>query len=617
MASQAPENLLCYGDNLPMLRKYVATESVDLVYLDPPFKSDANYNMLFTERDGSRAAAQMQAFEDTWHWDAASARTFEETVSAGGRVADTLVAFRTLVGGTDMLAYLSMMAPRLVELHRVLRPSGSLYLHCDPTASHYLKLLLDAVFGPRNFRSEIVWKRSSAHSDTKQGRKLHGHIHDVLLFYTKSDVWTWVPQFTPYGPEYVAQRFANEDRRGLFKDADLTAAKPGGDTSYEWRVKRPRGGGWTHDLANEYLRPRPGVEYKGVRPSVGRYWAYSRDNMIAFARDDRLHYFGTGMPRLKQYAADLPGVPLQDLWTDIPPINSQAQERLGYPTQKPEALLDRIIAASSKPGDVVLDPFCGCGTAVASAQRLGRRWIGIDITYLAVRLIKDRLRSAYGSDARYRMVGAPESPTEAAHLARENPIAFQDWVVVERLGGRRGARGADRGIDGVIEFFNARKTKRHRVIVSVKAGKVQASHLRDLNGVLAREGAEIGVLVSLEPPTRAMREEAANSPFFKSDWGKHPRLQLLTIEDIFAGRRIDYPAATGTQATFKAAPKVKRSARVVQQDAFAADPLAGTPLSRQRVRPPEPAKPTTRGRPAPSLRPTSPSSRRRKAQPDQ
>lgn len=616
-AVAAPENLLCFGDNLPMLRAHVKDESVDLVYLDPPFKSDANYNMLFQERDGSQAAAQIKAFEDTWRWDSAAARAFDEVLEVGGRLADALHALKTLVGHSDMLAYLSMMAPRIQELHRVLRPTGSLYLHCDPTASHYLKLLLDAVFGGGNFRAEIVWKRSSAHNDAKQGRRGHGRIHDVILFYSKGEGFTWNTLYTRYEEDYLASeyRHASEDGR-RYKETDLTAAKPGGDVSYEWRVKRSaKDQPWTADLSDEWKTPRRGWEYRGVPPYQGRYWAYSKDNLIAFAKSGHLIHRATGMPRLVQFADEMPGVPLQDVWTDIPPLGPKAAEREGYPTQKPEALLDRIILSSSNPGDVVLDPFCGCGTAVASAQRLGRRWIGIDITALATGIITRRLRRHYGPDANYVLVGAPESASEAAHLARHDPHAFQDWIV-DRLNGRRGGRGADRGIDGVIDFKNARGDTRHRVIISVKAGKVHASHLRDLNGVLTREQAAIGVLVSLEEPTKAMRHEAASGGFFVSDWRKHPRLQLLTIEDLFSGRGIDYPAVTGGDATFKLTPRPKRTARAVPTDLFAGDPLAGTALSRQR-RAAEPEPPPARmgskkGSSAPAARRALPARARRR-----
>src|SRR2546430_939658 len=203
------DNVLYYGDNVDVLRRYIKDETVDLVYLDPPFKSDQNYNVLFAAKDGTQAAAQIQAFEDTWHWDEAAAREYAETVETGGKVSEVLQAFRLFLGTNDVLAYLSMMAPRLVELHRTLKPTGSLYLHCDPTASHYLKLLLDAVFEPQNFRAEIIWQRSTAHSDTNQGMKQPGRIHDTILFYSRSDEWTWNPMYVPYTQDYIESHYRN------------------------------------------------------------------------------------------------------------------------------------------------------------------------------------------------------------------------------------------------------------------------------------------------------------------------------------------------------------------------------------------------------------------------
>lgn len=548
-------NLLYYGDNLDVLRRHVKDESVDLVYLDPPFNSNANYNVLFAAKDGHDSAAQIQAFEDTWRWDESAARQFSETVEAGGKVADVLLAFERFLGTNDMLAYLAMMAPRLIELRRVLKDTGSLYLHCDQTASHYLKLLLDGVFGAEHFRTEIVWKRSSAHSDTKQGRKQHGRIHDVLLFYTKSDEWTWNQQFTEYDEEYVKQRFSNHDAKGRYKDADLTAAKPGGDTSYAWRVKRIRGGSWQADSTEEWETPLPDWEYKDVKPSAGRYWAYSKENMAGFVSEDRLHYFSSGMPRLKQYVGDVPGIGLQSIWTDIPPINSQAQERLGYPTQKPVALLERIIQSSSNPGDVVLDPFCGCGTTIEAAQKLGRSWIGIDITHLAISLIKVRLLDAYGEALQFKVIGEPTTPEDAAELATSDKYQFQWWAL-----GLVGARpvdqkkGADRGIDGRM-YFHDGGPKTRQVIFSVKGGKLKATDLRDLRGVVDREKADIGVLLSFESPTKLMRTEAASGGFYESHWGKHPRLQLLTVAELLEGKRVDMPHTAGINKTFAKAPK--------------------------------------------------------------
>ena len=524
-------NSLYYGDNLDILRRYVQDASADLIYLDPPFNSNQTYNVLFQEKDGSQSASQIKAFGDTWHWDETAARSYEETVEAGGQVAEAMQAFRKLLGTNDMLAYVSMMAPRLVELRRVLKPTGSLYLHCDPTASHFLKLLMDAVFGPTNFRTEIIWKRTSAHSDTKQGRKQHGRIHDVLLFYTKTDDWNWNPVYTRYDREYVENfyRFVEPDTGRRYRMGDLTG--PGGAA-----------------------KGNPQYEVMGVT----RYWRYSKERMQELIRRGRVVQTNPGsVPAYKRYLDEMPGVPLQDLWGDIKPIGSQAAERLGYPTQKPIALLDRIIQASSNEGATILDPFCGCGTTIAAAQKLNRRWIGIDITHLAISLIRYRLGDSFGKDCRFEVIGEPTSLPDATALAKQDPYQFQWWALgLVRARPTDEKKGADRGIDGRLYFHDEGKGgKTKQIIFSVKAGKVTVSHIRDLVGVLTREKAEIGAFLSLEPPTSPMRREAASAGFYESPWGKHPRIQLLTIEDLLGGKSIDYPQAT--DVTFKKAQRVR------------------------------------------------------------
>ena len=570
-AGALADNCLFYGDNLEVLRRHVKDESVDLVYLDPPFNSNQDYNVLFREQKGHKASAQIRAFEDTWRWDETAAATYHEVVEGGGRVSEVLQAFRLFLGTNDMLSYLTMMAPRLVELHRAMKPTGSLYLHCDPTASHYLKLLLDAVFGPQHFRSEIVWKRSSAHSDTKQGRRLHGHIHDVLFFYTKSDEWTWNPLYTPYDASYVESHYSLVDKSTgrRFRAGDLTAAKRGGDTQYEWRVKRPLGSGeWRADLSSEFESPLVGVEYLGIKPYKGRYWAYSRENMTQYEREGRLFYSASGMPNYRRYLDEMPGVPLQDFWTDISPINSQAAERLGYPTQKPEALLERIIASSSNPGDVVLDPFCGCGTAIAAAEALDRRWIGIDITHLAIGLIRTRLRDSYGKSLTYTLLGEPTTVDDAEKLAAEDKFQFQAWAL-----GLVGARptqikkGADGGVDGRLFFHvGGKSAKTSQVVISVKGGHLKADDLRALDGVRNRESAEIGVLISFDEPTKKMRTDAASLGFYDTPWGAFPRIQLLTVDELLKGKQIQYPHVTGGNQTFKAAPRAKVKEGALQFD---------------------------------------------------
>lgn len=522
-------NRLYYGDNLDVLRRHIDDESVDLVYLDPPFKSDQDYNVLFAERNGTQAASQIRAFEDTWRWDESAARSCAEVIETGGRVSQVMQAFRTFLGDSDMMAYLAMMAPRLIELRRVLKATGSVYLHCDPTASHYLKLLMDAVYGPSMFRSEVIWKRTSAHSSAKR----YGPVHDTLLFYSKSDSYVWNRIFEPYDPVYLETFFDQQDKDGRrWKRMDLTGAGVRhGETGQKWR----------------------GIDVT----AKGRHWAYPPSTLDKFDRDGRVHWPQKkgGMPRLKQYPENLPGVPLQDVWADISPMHNLSRERLGYPTQKPEALLERIIAASSNEGDTVLDPFCGCGTTIAAAQKLGRQWIGIDITSLAISLIRNRLADSFGARAVYEVAGEPVSLPDATKLARDDPYQFQ-WWALGLVGARpvEGKKGADKGVDGRIYFHEGASQNTKQIILSVKAGHVTVAQVRDLRGVVEREGSEIGALLCMEEPAAAMRKEAANAGFYRSPWGRHPRLQILTIEELLTGKTINRPPAQ-TSTTFRRAPK--------------------------------------------------------------
>lgn len=527
------QNTLYYGDNLDILRDrdYFPNACVDLIYLDPPFNSNRSYNVLFKDESGLDSEAQITAFDDTWHWGYAAEETYRDLVTdAPERVSTAIEALRRLIGSNQMMAYLVMMAARLVELHRVLKPTGSLYLHCDPTASHYLKILLDAIFGPERFVNEIIWKRTSAHSDVHQGAKHLGRVHDVILFYAKPEhVRNEVYQ--EYDPQYIQQRFTyvEETTGRRYKTSDMTG--PGGAA-----------------------KGNPQYEVLGVT----RYWRYSRERMEQFLREGRIHQARPGaVPRLKQYLDEMPGIPIQDVWVDIPPINSQAAERLGYPTQKPLALLERIIQASSNPGDVVLDPFAGCGTAIAAAQSLDRRWIGIDITHLSVSLLKYRLESMFGLLPKrdYVVIGEPVTLASARQLAQDDPYQFQFWalslVQARPLGGqegsRTGKRGADRGIDGVITFLDGSIDAPRRAIIQVKSGRVQPGFIRDLAGTVQREKAAIGVFITLEPPTREMTAEAASAGFYESaNWGAFPRLQILTIQDLLDGKTVQMPQPYGT-----------------------------------------------------------------------
>jgi len=413
---------LYYGDNLLVMRKHITDESVDLIYLDPPFKSNANYNVLFKSPTGEPSDAQAGAFLDTWEWRPEARHCFEEVMASGSPVAGVLKAMRDFLGENPMMAYLANMAARMIEMHRVLKPTGSLYLHCDPSASHYLKVLLDGVFGAKQFRTEIVWKRSSAHSDTKQGRRQHGRIHDILLFYTKTDDWKWNPIHTPYDQEYVASFYKHVEpvTKRRYRLDNLTG--PGGAS-----------------------KGNPKYEVMGVE----RYWRYSEKKMVELIRQGRVIQAKPGaVPAYKRYLDEMPGVVLQDIWTDIKPLGARARERLGYPTQKPLSLLERVIESSSNPGEVLLDPFCGCGTSVHAAHSLGRNWIGIDVTHYAIALIQQRLEEQF-SGLEINVVGRPVDLAGARRLAKDNPRQFQ-WWATWRLGVSVYNEVPDRGVNGLV-----------------------------------------------------------------------------------------------------------------------------------------------------------------------
>jgi DNA modification methylase len=523
---------LYYGDNLDVLRRHLKDEMVDLVYLDPPFNSAQSYNAFFHEKDGTDAASQIRAFEDTWHWDIETRRAYDALTEQPGKVSDVMQAFYTFLGGSDMMAYLTMMAPRLVELRRVLKSAGSLYLHCDPTASHYLKLLCDGVMGAANYQNEVVWKRTSAHSSARR----YGPNHDVILFYSKSDTKTWNTQRLDYSEDYLQSKYANKDEHGRFSLGDLTAA--------------------------QVRHGQSGKRWRGIDPTAkGVHWKFEVGRLDELDKEGRIYWpKGGGMPRYKRYLSEMGGIVLQEIWDDIPPINSMAKERLGYPTQKPLALLERIIQASSNPGDLVLDPFCGCGTTIDAAEKLGRKWIGIDITQLATSLIKHRLRDTYGNRIEIVTVGEPVTPNEAYVLAGQDKFQFQWWAL-----GLVGARpveqkkGADRGIDGKILFRDDPKAARpEQIIIQVKGGKTGVKDVRDLRGVLDREKAAIGILISLQPATGPMETEAASAGFYehKTNKQKYPRLQLRTVKELMEGKGLERPSTVAaTDETFRKAPQ--------------------------------------------------------------
>ena len=521
------DNTLYYGDNLNILRRYVRDETVDLVYLDPPFNSKRDYNLLFKTPTGHESDAQVTAFVDSWHWGEQAEGEFAEVLhQSNTQVAEMMRAFRAFLGENDVMAYLTMMANRLLELRRVMKPTASIYLHCDPTASRYLNILMDAVFGVVNFRNEIIWKRTSAHNDSG----VFGKTHDIILYYSKSLTFTQNKQFQTYDTEYTDTHYHFVDEKGRrFRTSDLTAGGlSGGGYEYEWN-------------------------------GVTRIWRCPIERMQQWAAEGRIRYTKNGTAEYIRYLDEMPGMPVQDVWSDIPPINARAAERLGYPTQKPLALLERIINASSNPGDLVLDPFCGCGTAVHAAQALGRKWLGIDITHLAVALIEKRLLDAFPGIA-FTVEGTPKDLAAAHDLAQRNKYQFQWWAcsLVKAQPYQGGKKGADSGVDGLI-YFQDDATGAKKIVVSVKGGgTVGVAMIRELRTTLENQHAEIGLFITLAPPTANMIAEAASAGWYASPTSDvhFPKLQILTIEGLLTGTEAPrYPDLSRGGLTFKKAPK--------------------------------------------------------------
>jgi DNA modification methylase len=517
-------NYLFYGDNLDVLRDEIPDEYVDLVYLDPPFNSNRSYNVLFQQKSGGDAQAQIEAFDDTWTWSHEAEQQYLDLVSGGApaKVADAIEAMRKLVGDNDVLAYLVMMTPRLVELHRALKPTGSLYLHCDPTASHYLKVILDATFGPTNFRNEIVWQRTAAKglSTTRLANN-----HDVILAYSKGDATHW-----------------NED--AVFIPYDTTDLDAKTASKYKYRDRDGR----LYRLAS-LINPnadRPNLEYEFL--GVTRVWRWTRDRMEREYAAGRVVQNAPGkVPQQRLFLDERRGKPLDDVWTDISPLNARAKERLGYPTQKPTALLERIIRLTTRPGDVVLDPFCGCGTTVDAAERLGRRWVGIDVTYLAVDLITKRLRDTHGDEVMgsVEVRGIPRDVPGARALFERSPFDFERWAVSLVNGQPNMKQVGDKGADGVIRFpLDGTGKNIGKVLVSVKGGKAPGpAVVRELGGTVATQRGQMGLLVTLEAPTRGMKDEAQHAGTYTWPWNGtvYPKVQIITVPELLAGDAANLP----------------------------------------------------------------------------
>lgn len=523
------KNRLFYGDNLEVLRQHIESESVDLVYLDPPFNSNRNYNVLFgrNQKHSADDAAQIQAFGDTWVWTPITEEQYLDLIQGGvpNRVADALTAFRTLLGENDAMAYLVNMAPRLVELHRVLKDTGCLYLHCDSTMSHYLKMLLDAIFGPKFYRNEIIWKRATTvKGNFGQGSKRYGTQTDTLLFYSKSDDYTFNQTFKPYSQDYM--------------DTAYRHVEP--ETGRRYRLVSMIGPGGAG-------KGNPYYEVMGV----SRYWRYSKAKMQELIDAGLVVQSKPGaVPSRKYYLDEGKGVPVQSLWDDIPNLQAASSESLGYPTQKPVALLERVLETSSNEGDVVLDPFCGCGTTIDAAQNLGRQWLGIDVTYIAVDLIRKRLRHTYGEeiDRTYDVLGIPRDRAGAFALFSQSAFDFERWAVSLVNAQPNERQVGDKGIDGVARFFlDASGNNLGRILVSVKGGKtIGPQFVRDLLGTVNTQKAEMGILITMAAPTRGIIDAVNHAGTYThpANGQKFPKVQVITIDQLLKGEKPNVPLTT-------------------------------------------------------------------------
>ncbi|MEG3878179.1 DNA methyltransferase [Microcoleus sp. herbarium7] len=519
-------NQLFYGDNLDVLRRHIKDESVDLCYIDPPFNSKRNYNQIYNNI-GKEDQAQAQAFIDTWTWDDYANQGLAEILENyqgkfTSQSIDLIAGLTKVLSKGSLLAYLVHMTLRVVEIHRVLKPTGSFYLHCDSTVSHYLKLVLDAIFCPQggDFINEIVWKRTNAHSDTKQGRKAYGNITDTILYYTKSKEYKFNTQFLGYTQDYVSKFYKYVDADGRRYQLDNLTG-PGGEA-----------------------KGNPYYEVMGVK----RYWRYSQERMNQLIVEGRVIQTKPGtVPRYKRYLDEMSGTPLQNIWDDIKPIQSQSAERLGYPTQKPLAILDRIIQVSSDEGDVVLDAYCGCGTTVCASERLNRQWIGIDITYQSISLILKRLEDSFGQGVleQIKLNGIPKDMESAIALANKKDDRtrkeFEKWVVLTYTNNRatiNAKKGADRGIDG-IAYFQGDKDEPEKIILQVKSGNVKSGDIRDLQGTITLEQAALGIFISLKEATKDMIKTAKSAGIYQSRYMSQSsdKIQIVTIKEILEQKK--------------------------------------------------------------------------------
>ena len=542
-------NQLFYGDNLEVLRKHIKDETIDLCYIDPPFNSKRNYNQIYNNV-GKEDKAQAQAFIDTWTWDDHANQGLAEIQENylghfTSQSIDLISGFTKVLGKGSLLAYLVSMTLRVAEIHRVLKPTGSFYLHCDPTASHYLKIIIDAIFCSQggDFKNEITWKRTSGHSDSGK----YGSVHDVIFYYTKSLKITWNQVYQKYEQNYIDKyyRYQDDDGRKWMSDNLSAAGLAGGGYQYEWN-------------------------------GVTKLWRCPKTTMEKLDAAGKIYYTKNRIARIKRYLDESKGLPVQDAWNDIEALRSWHKELLGYPTQKPESLLERIIQASSNEGDIILDAYCGCGTTVAVSQKLNRQWIGIDITYQSISLILKRLEDTFGKAVleTINISGIPKDMKSAEALALKKDDRtrkeFEKWAVLTYSNNRatiNQKKGADKGIDG-IAYFTGDKDEPEKIILQVKSGNVKSGDIRDLQGTITLEKAELGVFITLKPPTKDMIKTAKEAGIYKSRYMSQPvdKIQIVTVQEIIEGqKRLDTRLSL---EVLKSAEK-QREIKQTQLDLFA------------------------------------------------
>lgn len=558
-------NHLYYGDNLTIMQE-MKSQSVDLIYLDPPFNSNQTYNLLYKNMTGKPVPEQAEAFFDTWELDAYKervARSMPVLMREHG-IDDAYVEFWRLWMNAlrdtqpHLLAYLIYMTQRLIYMKTLLRPNGSIYLHCDPTASHYIKIMMDGIFGHQNFRNEIIWRRTGSHNSLKT----YGSIHDTILFYSKSDRYTFNVQRRPYSLKHVEKRY-KIDSAG--------------------RAKQITGGNILTGAG--VSKGKSGSTWRGFNPTAkNRHWAIPKfindalpeevQQTDVIERLEKLYEMGlveikekAAWPHPVRYLQETDGQPCQDIWayqpytdgtlygtnegidSDVMWLGPTSPDRLGYPTQKPIGLLKRIISTSTNKGDIVFDPFCGCGTTIYAAHELERNWVGCDIAILSVKLVREVLLEKYRlvEDKEFEISGIPVSEEQAKELFKKDPFQFQHWFV-ERIGGfPMQKKVADRGIDGRM-YFEVGEDLREMVL-SVKGGIVRPTDVRDLRGVLEREpNAELAAFLSIKPPTKAMIREAEDAGLFEYKGVAYPRMQFLTVKELLEGKKeLKSPTRVGTK----------------------------------------------------------------------